>query len=107
LSLSRSALVVGGLSLLIANLVLVTDPDQFVSRIRETWFDSVLKWSPRDPGPDSPIVIDIGRDALAEFGEWPWSRERLAKLINKIADGKPKAMAVDILFPPREPAPRR
>jgi adenylate cyclase len=103
LPLTRSALVVGGLSLLFANFVLVTDPDKLVNRIREMWFDSVLKWTPRDPGPDSPIVIDIGRDALAEFGEWPWPRELLAQLINKIADGKPKAMAVDILFPPRGP----
>jgi adenylate cyclase len=101
LPLSRSALVVGGLSLLFANLVLVADPNKLVSRIRETWFDSVLKWAPRDPGPDSPIVVDIGRDALAAFGEWPWPRERLAQLINNIADGKPKALAVDILFPPR------
>ena len=95
--------MVGGLSLLFANFVLVTDPDKLVSRIRELWFDSVLKWTPRDPGPDSPIVIDIGRNALAKFGTWPWPRERLAQLINRIADGKPKVMAVDILLPPREP----
>jgi adenylate cyclase len=74
-----------------------------VSNIRELWFDRVLEWIPRDPGPDSPIVVDLGRDALAKYGQWPWPRAQLARLLNKIADGKPKAIAIDILLPPRGP----
>jgi len=44
------------------------------------------------------VVVDIDRDALARFGPWPWSRERLAALLGTVAAARPAAVAVDILL---------
>lgn len=52
------------------------------------------------PGLAAPevVVVDIDRDALARFGSWPWSRERLAALLEGIAAARPAAVALDILL---------
>ena len=54
----------------------------------------------RRPAPaDLPVVVvDIDRAALAEFGPWPWSRDRLAAVVDLIAAAGPKALGLDILM---------
>jgi len=54
------------------------------------------------PASDAVMVVDIGRDALASYGPWPWPRDQLAALVDKIAAAKPKVLAIDILLAPRE-----
>jgi adenylate cyclase len=60
---------------------------------------------PRQQAGEPVIVVDIGRDALASVGPWPWPRDRLAALIAKIAEAQPSALAIDILLAAREPDP--
>ena len=36
--------------------------------------------------------------SLAQYGQWPWSRARVAQLVDKIAAGKPSVLGVDIIF---------
>lgn len=99
---ARLVALIGGLCLLAALAAALVDPGKAVRNLRETVFDRMLIWSPR-PATTSPvIVIDIGRDALAAIGPWPWPRSRLADLIDKIADAKPKALAINIVLSTRE-----
>ena len=53
------------------------------------------------PNPDlGPVVIiDIDEESLARFGQWPWPRSRIAKLVDAVADAGPVALGIDILFP--------
>ncbi len=44
------------------------------------------------------VVVDIDRDALARFGPWPWSRERMAALLGAVVAARPAAVALDILL---------
>lgn len=99
---ARLVPLIGGLCLLSALAAAVADPGNVVRNLRENLFDRMLIWSPRPSNTSPVIVIDIGRDALAEFGPWPWPRGRLADLIDKIADGQPKALAINIVLSPRE-----
>lgn len=45
-----------------------------------------------------PLVVDIDRATLAKVGPWPWSRDKLATLVDRIAAAGPKAVAIDILL---------
>jgi len=89
----------GAACLFLAILFGIADPGNLVDRLLENTFDRLLAWSPRLSSPAHPVVVVIGRDALASVGPWPWPRDRLALLIDKIADAKPKVLAVDILLP--------
>ena len=95
--------LVGGLCLVAALAVTHLDPGKAVRNLREDVFDLLLILSPRSNAGSPVVVIDIGRDALEAIGPWPWPRDRLAELIDKIADAGPAALAINILLSAREP----
>ncbi len=60
----------------------------------------------RGPIPPSPNIgiIAIDEKSIAELGRYPWSRDRYARLVDKLAAAKAKAVMFDIFFPERESA---
>jgi adenylate cyclase len=44
------------------------------------------------------VVVDIDRQALEQFGPWPWGRDRLAGLIEQLAKAQPRLVGLDILL---------
>lgn len=55
---------------------------------------------------DSQIVIlGIDEKSLEEFGTFPWDRRVYSELIDMLAEGKPKAIGVDIIFSDNSPSP--
>ena len=89
----RAALVVLGLLL----LVRAFDPAP-VSALRLELFDLYQRLAPR-AAPSSVVIVDIGDAALARYGQWPWPRGLIARLVDAIADGGASAVGIDILFP--------
>src|SRR5262249_6956301 len=48
---------------------------------------------------DLPVrVVDIDEASLQEFGQWPWPRDRLAKLVDQLSDLGAAAIAFDVIF---------
>ncbi|KUJ75917.1 hypothetical protein AVO42_11630 [Thiomicrospira sp. XS5] len=46
------------------------------------------------------VIVDIDDNSLKTFGDWPWSRERLAQLIEILFTRyHPKALALDMVLP--------
>jgi len=53
--------------------------------------------------PDPNIaIIAIDDKSIAELGRYPWSRDRYAHLIDRLAAAKAKAVMFDVFFPERE-----
>lgn len=54
-----------------------------------------------EPAPEI-VILDIDERSLAalapEFGRWPWPRQVLAELVEKINSQQPQAIVFDILF---------
>lgn len=51
----------------------------------------------------SPIVIvDIDDQSLAKEGRWPWTRSKIAFLVDKIKESGAAVVALDIMFPEQE-----
>ncbi|MBI5919116.1 MAG: CHASE2 domain-containing protein [Nitrosomonadales bacterium] len=48
---------------------------------------------------DAAILIDIDDNSLSEVGQWPWPRYKIAQLLERIDEGKPAAIGLDITFP--------
>ncbi|VCU69674.1 Alkaline phosphatase synthesis sensor protein PhoR [Pigmentiphaga humi] len=57
-----------------------------------------------DPPAASPqvVIVAIDETSLAQMGRWPWSRDRQADLIERIAAQQPAAVGLDLLL--SEPA---
>lgn len=54
----------------------------------------------RPPGPATPnvVVAAIDEASLARYGQWPWSRTQMAKLLRSIVSLEPASVALDIIF---------
>jgi HD-GYP domain-containing protein (c-di-GMP phosphodiesterase class II) len=46
-----------------------------------------------------PVIVDIDEQSLAQFGQWPWPRYRLALLLRKIHDLGASSVGMDMFFP--------
>ena len=67
--------------------------------LRFAGFDTYQRLVPRELGDAFPVVIvTIDDRSLAELGQWPWPRWRVAALVEHILAAKPAALAIDILF---------
>ena len=78
-------------------IVRALDPS-VVQSLRLRGFDFLEQLAPRKYQPLPVEVVAIDDKSLAQYGQWPWSRARLAQLVDKIASGKPSVLGVDVIF---------
>ena len=83
--------------LLAAFLAWFTEAGQLV-QFRQTVFDEYLRLKPRQYEPTPVRIVDIDEDSLQRFGQWPWPRTLLAKLVDRLNELGAAAIAFDILF---------
>jgi serine phosphatase RsbU (regulator of sigma subunit)/CHASE2 domain-containing sensor protein len=89
------------LSLLAVALLLVIralDP-VLLEDIRLRGFDLEQRLAPRPHVPSPVVIVAIDEASLAPpWGQWPWPRTLMARLVRKIAEGHPSVLGVDIIF---------
>jgi adenylate cyclase len=44
------------------------------------------------------VVVDIDSRSIDDVGAWPWPRETVAELVDRIAAAAPSVVAIDVLF---------
>ncbi|MBZ0216972.1 MAG: CHASE2 domain-containing protein, partial [Fimbriimonadaceae bacterium] len=66
--------------------------------IRLKLFDFYQVFQPREITPQPVAIVDIDEEAIAAFGQWPWPRTQVAKLVTAITQAGAVAMAFDIVF---------
>lgn len=69
----------------------------FVTFLDQKLYD-VMHLSLRDRGTPQPVIVNIDDKTLEAFGQWPWSRDLLARLCTIILQGSPRAVGMDILL---------
>jgi adenylate cyclase len=65
-----------------------------------------LDWKFHVRGPQAPknkiVIVEVDSPALAEFGRWPWHRDKMAHLLDNLLALQPKAVGFDIVFSERD-----
>src|SRR5262245_31392134 len=94
----RTPLLVGMLMLVACLLVEALMPAAWRVTLREMAFDAVLAIDAQVRPPQSPArppltIVDIDRRSIEAIGPWPWSRDTMARLIERIAAAKPAVIA--------------
>lgn len=98
------AMAIAAITLSIAGLRLL-DPDPLV-RLRLLAFDIFQTLAPRTVDPSFPVrIVDIDQKSLTEYGRWPWPRDLIARLVDKLDDLGAAVIAFDFAFPDPEPDP--
>ena len=99
--------LLGLLVLLALTLLKYSDP-QPLERLRHAVFDRYLAAKPRAVS-DLPVaIVDIDDRSLRALGQWPWSRQVLAQLVDRLHAAGAATIGFDIIFPePDRLSPRR
>ncbi len=94
----RAPWIVAMLVLINALLLRALDPSG-LNRLRDFAFDSYQRLQPRTYHPATPVrIVDIDEAALAEFGQWPWPRTIVARLVDKLTEKGVAVIAFDVVF---------
>ena len=94
----RAPWIVALLVLVNALLLRALDPAG-LTRLRDVAFDSFQRIKPRTYHPATPVrIVDIDEAALAEFGQWPWPRTIVGRLIDKLTEKGAAVIAFDVVF---------
>jgi adenylate cyclase len=101
----RAISIFGGISTLLFLILLILSPRFIEEHIESLFLD--LRFQMRNllkpPAvPENIIIVEIDEKSLERYGRWPWSRTRQAKLIERIINGRPTVLAIDIFYPERE-----
>jgi adenylate cyclase len=90
--------VILGLALVAAFTLLRASDPPLLRQLRDITFDEYQRITPR-PFENAPVrVVDIDEASLREFGQWPWPRDRLALLVERLSDMGAASIAFDVLF---------
>lgn len=85
------------LPLCLAGLLLVAGGDGQAA-LRNALFDQYQRWYPR-PYAEVPVrIIDIDEESLARLGQWPWPRQRVTELVDRLQAAGSAAIGFDVLF---------
>ncbi len=87
-----------GMVMVFAMLVLrILDPSP-IRTLRAFTFDEIQRFSPRAYG-DYPVrIVDIDEASLAELGQWPWPRDRVAAIVARLTELGAAAIVFDVIF---------
>jgi adenylate cyclase len=70
-------------------------PNSFDNRLRDYLFNI----RGEIPNNNSVIIIDIDEHSLKKLGQWPWSRNKIAKILENLANKNVGLIGLDIVFP--------
>lgn len=70
-----------------------------LDRIENVIYDFRLSLTAPTTRDDRIVVVDIDEKSLAEIGQWPWSRDRVAEMVRKLTDEQQVAIiGFDVVF---------
>ncbi len=91
--------VIVGLAI-VAALTVLRAFDPLPLRVaREITFDEYQRLQPRAFDPNIPVrIVDIDEASLRDLGQWPWPRNRIAQMVDRLSAMGASAIAFDIVF---------
>ncbi len=83
--------------ILLGALVLRFQDPQVIVELRNRVFDVYQRLEPRPYVPQPVRILDIDEDSMRSLGQWPWPRDLMARIVNRLTQAGAAAIALDIL----------
>lgn len=97
----RSSWLAGltGLAAMVTVLLLVLVARAPLDRLGHLVFDAYQRAAPRPATPDPGVtLVDIDEASIARIGQWPWPRDLMAQMVDRLTDAGAAAIAFDMSF---------
>src|SRR5499433_2929762 len=85
-------------SCFVAIAILLLSWTTYFAELNSTAYDFTLRLAGPVAVKSPTVIVAIDEDSLRRKGRWPWPRENLAQIIERIENAKPRAIAVDLLL---------
>lgn len=82
---------IGGISLYLAL-------PKFIGEVENIINDSMFVFRGEGKKDDRIVIVDIDEKSLNSLGQWPWSRNKLAKILDNLTNAGVGAVGFDIIF---------
>jgi serine phosphatase RsbU (regulator of sigma subunit)/CHASE2 domain-containing sensor protein len=69
------------------------------ARVRGLWFDLCQWLAPRVRASGPAVIVAVDERSLRRYGQWPWPRQLLAELVDRVHGARPAAIGLNLLFP--------
>ena len=74
----------------------------YVDEVENLLYDTRVRMSAPGGVDDRVVIIAIDEPSLAEHGHWPWTRDKLALLVEQLFAYNVAVVGFDMLFPERD-----
>ncbi len=95
----RSLLITTGLLLTLCIALLLIYPPLFIEKTELHLYDTMLSDRKATPKTNVPVMVGIDDASLKAYGQWPWPRYRLARLVEQLRKLGADVIALDFLMP--------
>jgi len=96
---SRRLTTLVGLVILTGAVMLRMQQPEFLRRMQTATFDTYNRMWPRPFDLSSAVrIADFNDDTLNKMGQWPWPRDRIAALVDKLKAMGASAIVFDMVF---------
>ena len=97
-SKDRVLIIICGITLTCVVASLYLSQPLLLSTLDLKIYDALLKSRPGRTASGSIVIVAIDTASLAQYGQWPWPRYLIARLIDKLREMGALSVGVDILF---------
>jgi signal transduction histidine kinase len=94
----RRPILVGAVVPAVITAALAVFPTSLLARLDSVVYDAFLRAADSTPPDSRVVIVDIDDRSLSSIGQWPWRRDVVAQLVNRIRDSGAAMTALDILF---------
>ncbi len=97
---ARKVIILASSILTVAMVFFYLFKPAFIEFLDNRFYDTMLRERPeqiRDKA-RAPLVVDLDERSLSEYGQWPWPRYRLARLLEKIEGLGASSIGLDMIF---------
>ena len=92
------ALLLTGLLLSVAVSAIYLIHPLFIASTNKRTTDMVMAMTQAKPASGSVVIVDIDEKSLDRYGQWPWSRSRLARLLTAIDQAGAATIGLDLIL---------
>lgn len=65
-------------------------------------YDTLVRTIPTRVPSSRIVIVDVDERSLAAVGQWPWRRDLIGRLIDRLRDGGASVVALDVVFAERD-----
>ena len=94
----RLIFVCGVIPALIAACLAIYRPPSVTASLDNATYDTLLRIVPTKPPDPRVAIVDVDEQSLASFGQWPWRRELMGRLIGRLRELGASIVALDVIF---------